>query len=146
MGVRGMLELLEELAQDGQTLIVSSHRLHEMESVLTHAAVILDGRSSARPPLEEYLGRPDSYTVRVRDAEAARRAVGAVRGEVESEAHDGVLRIHAPTGRARTPSRRRSSRRELGLVHFAEARVGLQASFEALVDKRRAARAAGGVA
>ena len=100
MGVRGMLELLEELARDGQTLVVSSHRLHEMESVLTHAAVILDGEVVRQAPLEEYLGRPDSYTVRVRDAEAARRAVGAVRGTVESEAHDGALRIHAPEASA----------------------------------------------
>ena len=111
MGVRGMLELLEELAQDGQTLIVSSHRLHEMESVLTHAAVILDGEVVRQAPLEEYLGRPDSYTIRVRDAEAARRAVAAVRGEIESEAHDGALRSTRPR-RARTPWPRRSSRRE----------------------------------
>lgn len=145
MGVRGMLELLEELARDGQTLVVSSHRLHEMESVLTHAAVILDGEVVRQAPLEEYLGRPDSYTVRVRDAEAARRAVGAVRGTVESEAHDGALRIHAPEASADALAAALVEE-GAGLVHFAEARVGLQASFEALVDERRAARAAGGAA
>ena len=56
-----------------------------------------------------------------------------------------ALRIHAP-GASADALAAALVEEGAGLVHFAEARVGLQASFEALVDERRAARAAGGAA
>lgn len=138
MGVRGMLQLLEELTSDGQTLVVSSHRLHEMETVLSHAAVILDGRVVKEAPLDDFLGRPHTFEVRARDAAAVERAAGKVRATVDGTDAEGVTRIHAPES---SPDALASALVEegAGLLHFTEARVGLQASFEALVDETRAA-------
>lgn len=140
MGVRGMLALLMELREDGQTLVVSSHRLHEMQQVLTHAAVILDGELVKEAPIEEYLGREGSWHVRVRDAELAKR------GLVESILHgqatlgpaneEGLHVVHAPGVDGETLCEALASS-GAGVTHFSEARVGLQASFEAVVDERR---------
>lgn len=55
LGVEAMLALLRRLAQEGTTLVVSSHRLHEMERVITHAAILSRGRLVARGALPELL-------------------------------------------------------------------------------------------
>lgn len=149
MGVRGMLALLQELAAEGQTLIISSHRLHEMEQILTHAAVILDGDIAREAPLEEFLGQPGSWRVSVRDVDAARRGCAVVNATMEelvpSEIHGGasggtMLLVRAPeaTGDALAAALVEAG---AGLLHLAEARLGLQASFEELVEVTRAARA-----
>lgn len=142
MGVRGMLALLLELRDVGQTLIVSSHRLHEMQEVLTHAAVILDGDVVREAPLEEYLGRPDTWRVEVRDEEAARRAAGTLGATVLplfAGDREGTLRIEAPgaSGDAIAAALVESG---AGLLHLSEARLGLQASFEQLVEEHRGER------
>ena len=142
MGVRGMLAMLLELRDVGQTLIVSSHRLHEMQEILTHAAVILDGDVVREAPLEAYLGRPDTWRIEVRDQEAAKRAAGKIGATVlpvvpgDSE---GTLRIEAPGagGDAIAAALVESG---AGLLHLSEARLGLQASFEQLVEEQRGRR------
>jgi len=60
VGVRAMLELFSALQREGLTLILSSHRLHEMETVVNRVAVLLRGRLVANAPLDELLqgGRP----------------------------------------------------------------------------------------
>ncbi|QDV08301.1 Fluoroquinolones export ATP-binding protein [Planctomycetes bacterium Poly30] len=139
MGVRGMLRLLEELKADGQTLIISSHRLHEMQEILTHAAVILDGEVVKEAPLEDYLGKPGTWQIQVQKPEAAAKGLAGLGELVENP--DGTWRIHAPG----TPGEKIASaltESGAGLLHFAQERMGLQASFEALVDERRRARAA----
>ena len=146
MGVRGMLALLTELKDDGQTLIVSSHRLHEMQEVLTHAAVILDGSVICEAPLDEYLGRHGTFEIRVEDEAAAKRGAGMVGGRMLGvAAHDGTLRIEAP-GVAAGALAAALVESGAGLRHFTEARMGLQASFEALVEERRARKHKDGAA
>ncbi|MEM9799669.1 MAG: ABC transporter ATP-binding protein [Planctomycetota bacterium] len=140
MGVRGMLALLEELATDGQTLVLSSHRLHEMQEVLTHAAVILDGEVIREAPLEAFLGRVGTWHVRVRDEAAARAAIEPLGELAERPDAEGRLLLEAP-GRGGDEVVGALVRGDAGVLHFAEARVGLQASFEALVDERRSAKA-----
>lgn len=56
LGVESMLELIRELAGAGTTLVVSSHRLHEMERVITHAGILSRGRLAASGTLEELVG------------------------------------------------------------------------------------------
>ncbi len=55
VGVLDVLALVPRLAAEGLTLIVSSHRMHEMERVVTHVAVILDGELVREAPLPELL-------------------------------------------------------------------------------------------
>ena len=136
MGVRGMLTLLEELKADGQTLIVSSHRLHEMQEILTHAGVILDGEVIREVPLDDYLGKPGAWQVKVRDLQAAEHALAGLGSVTRSP--DGGATIDAP-GIPGEQLSRALAEGGAGLLFFSEARLGLQASFEMLVDERRRA-------
>ncbi|MEM8710242.1 MAG: ABC transporter ATP-binding protein [Planctomycetota bacterium] len=136
MGVRGMLALLQELKSDGQTLVVSSHRLHEMEEVLTHAAVILDGELVREAPLDAYLGQRDTWIVRVADDARLQEAAGELGKLRRHETAEWTLEAPGASGEDLA---RKICESGAGLRHFAEARIGLQASFERLVDERRQA-------
>ncbi|MEM1453144.1 MAG: ABC transporter ATP-binding protein [Planctomycetota bacterium] len=144
MGVRSMLSMLEELAAGGQTLIVTSHRLYEMEEILTHAAVMIDGHVVREAPLADFLGRAGTWRVRVRDASAARSAVTSLGGTLASEPdEDGLLLLEAPDA-AGDDLVAALAAGGAGVLHFAEARMGLQASFESLVETERRRMKAGG--
>ena len=138
MGVRGMLELLEELVDGGQTLVLSSHRLHEMQEILTHAAVILDGEVIREGSLDDFLGQDDTWNVAVRDEAALRGALEEGWTLRPGAAGEGTLLLEAP-GADGEALLERLVGSGAGVRHFTEARVGLQASFEALVEERRAA-------
>ena len=56
LGVSSVLKLLQELNAEGLTILLSTHRLHEMESVVRRAAVIVDGRLVAEGDLGRALG------------------------------------------------------------------------------------------
>ena len=60
VGVRAMLALFSALQREGLTLVLSSHRLHEMETVVNRVAVLMRGRLVANAPLDTLLqgGRP----------------------------------------------------------------------------------------
>ncbi|MEM9379108.1 MAG: ABC transporter ATP-binding protein [Planctomycetota bacterium] len=144
MGVRSMLSMLQELASEGQTLILTSHRLYEMEEILTHAAVMIDGRVVREAPLEEFLGRAGTWRVRVRDAAAARSALSALGGTLGEEPdEEGLLLLEAPE-RAGDELVAALVGSDAGVLHFAEARMGLQASFESLVEAARRETNSGG--
>ncbi len=138
MGVRGMLELLAELVEGGQTLVLSSHRLHEMQEILTHAAVILDGEVIREAPLDAYLGQKDTWTVAVRDEDSLRASLGAGWTLKSGPVGEGTLFLEAP-GADPEELLARLVGSGAGRHHVAAARMGLQASFEALVEERRAA-------
>ena len=55
MGVREVLRLVRVLADAGLTLVLSSHRLFEMERVLTHAAILVRGQRAACGSLDDLL-------------------------------------------------------------------------------------------
>ncbi len=83
--IRGMRDLLSDLATEGRTVLVSSHLLAEVEQVCTHAAVLVGGRVVASGPVAELGG--EARTVEVRTDQPAEAAallaaidgVGAVR-------------------------------------------------------------------
>src|SRR5690606_39878947 len=58
-GTREVRHLVRSLADDGTTVVVSSHLLAEVEQVCTHAAVMRQGRLVAQGSLDELrsLGR-----------------------------------------------------------------------------------------
>jgi hypothetical protein len=114
-----------------------------MEEILTHAAVILDGELVREAPLEDYLGRADTWTVRVKDEAAARGAVEGIGSMSPSPDTEGRYTIEAG-GLAGDELAAKLVGAGAGVLHFAEARIGLQASFEALVEERRQAMKAGG--
>ncbi len=64
-GVRTMLALFRTLAGEGRTLFLSSHRLRELETVLTRGAILSQGRLAAEGTLAELTGA-DRPRLRVR--------------------------------------------------------------------------------
>jgi ABC-2 type transport system ATP-binding protein len=55
VGVRGMLDLFRRLAGEGLSLVVSSHRLHEMETLVTRVGIMVAGRLAVESSLETLL-------------------------------------------------------------------------------------------
>lgn len=73
VGVRSMLQLFRDLHAGGLTLLVSSHRLPEMETILTRAAILVGGRLLRESTLDELL-HGQRLRLRVQAAPAARAA------------------------------------------------------------------------
>ena len=67
VGVREMLALFTRLRDEGLTLVLSSHRLYEMERLLTHAAILIRGRLAACGALEDLLGAHGRVRVETSD-------------------------------------------------------------------------------
>lgn len=83
LGVRSMLRLFTELAGEGVTLVLSSHRLHEMESVVTHAGIVLRGRVVRQGAIGELLmADRKRYEVEVQQLDLAQAALAEISGVV----------------------------------------------------------------
>jgi len=91
-GIRWVRELLRALADEGRTVLVSSHLMSEMEDTADHLVVLGRGRLLADVPMADLLGRHSAVRVRTPQAptlaDALRRAGGAVELEI-----DGALRV-----------------------------------------------------
>jgi ABC-2 type transport system ATP-binding protein len=91
-GIRWVRELLRALADEGRTVLVSSHLMSEMEDTADHLVVLGRGRLLADVPMEELLGAHSAVRVRTPQgpmlADALRRAGGRVELEI-----DGALRV-----------------------------------------------------
>ncbi|MHC5210933.1 MAG: ABC transporter ATP-binding protein [Planctomycetota bacterium] len=55
VGVRGMLGLFQRLSGEGLTLVVSSHRLHEMETLVTNVGIMVSGKLVVESKLDTLL-------------------------------------------------------------------------------------------
>lgn len=77
LGTRAVLRLFARLASEGLTLVLSSHRLPEMQTLVTHAAILLHGRVARAGTLAEMLERGRELHELV--AEPRERALEAVR-------------------------------------------------------------------
>jgi ABC-type multidrug transport system ATPase subunit len=63
-GTREVRHLIEELARDGATVLVSTHLLAEVEQICSHVGVMYEGKLVAQGPLSE-LRAGSAQTVRV---------------------------------------------------------------------------------
>jgi len=131
MGVRDVLALLRELVARGITLVVSSHRLLEMQTLLTHLAVLHKGRVLHQGPLEALLGDDSTVHVRVDDEARARSVLSGI-GNVTS-APNGGLFVRSKAGDAPRVAKLLVEA-GVALESLAPQRRDLQAAFEAVVD------------
>jgi len=148
MGVRRMLDLFRELRNEGMTLLLSSHRLHEMQTVVTHAGILHGGRIVKDGDLDSLLGRGEGrYRVTVDRAAEARQRIDALQGaRVDGEVlgDDGATVLDVRLESATPVARLNRALVEAGLeVSSLEARVEtLQTVFEGLIDRHGAAEGA----
>ena len=71
-GVRWIRELLRQLADEGRTVLVSSHLMSEMAQTATHLVVVGRGRLIADCTVEQFVSRTTATSVVVRSPEAMR--------------------------------------------------------------------------
>ena len=135
LGVRGLLQLVRELSERGLTIVLSSHRLHEIEPLISHATILLGGRVVRTGTLAELVGESRRLRLVTSDAAGAREVVERLGGEVGplEDRTDGWLVTLAQVG----PADLNRALHEAG-VAVSELRpvtTGLPALFDALLDE-----------
>lgn len=141
VGVRDMLRLFRRLRDEGLTLLLSSHRLHELETIADDVTILLSGRVAREAPLAELLGE-QSRRVELR-ASPTERVLAALRaldglGEVTALEDD---RLRVDLGRREPEELARALHdADCALHALVPERRTLQAVFEGLLDERLAAR------
>jgi ABC-2 type transport system ATP-binding protein len=143
VGVRQMLDLFRGLRGKGHTLLVSSHRLHEMETIVNRVAILLGGRLVRQATLDEILeGRRPRLVVRATPLAAARAVLAALPGleRVEpgpASAEEGSLTVWPGTLAAAAINRALvTGGCDVDVLTLE--RTTLQSAFESLVDDARA--------
>jgi ABC-2 type transport system ATP-binding protein len=96
-GIRWVRELLRDLADEGRTVLVSSHLMSEMEDTADHLVILGRGRLLADVPMAELLGRHSAVRVRSPEAPRLAAALRQAGGRVELEV-DGALRVEGLDG------------------------------------------------
>ncbi|RBY94992.1 ABC transporter ATP-binding protein [Blastococcus sp. TBT05-19] len=91
-GIRWVRELLRALADEGRTVLVSSHLMSEMEDTADHLVVLGCGRLLADVPMADLLGAHSAVRVRSPQAPVLASALQRAGGRVELEI-DGALRV-----------------------------------------------------
>jgi len=143
LGVRSMLELFVRLRDDGLTLLLSSHRMHEMERVVTHVGIVLDGRVVRHGPLGELVGeRDDELQVRATPHAAARAALEGLGARLlrDDEACGFLLALEGGLDAPRVAAALQDA--GCALHRLAPGRRNLLDVFEGVVDDDVAARRA----
>jgi ABC-2 type transport system ATP-binding protein len=103
IGLRTIRDLLREEHERGATILVSVHRLAEVEGLCTHAAIIVAGRVVRAGVVDRLLGEEaPRYRLRVSDNERARAALEAALPGLECAGENGALVFAADEERAAT--------------------------------------------
>jgi ABC-2 type transport system ATP-binding protein len=94
-GIRWMRTLLQNLAREGRTILVSSHLLSEMELLADDVVIIAAGRLIRQGPVDEVVGSMQTKSViRVRTPQAAELSAALAKiGATVSTNGDGALLV-----------------------------------------------------
>ena len=98
-GMKEIRELITKLGQEGKTVFLNSHLLHEVEQVCDHVAIIKKGKVIALGAPNDLIKHGDSVQIRVTDID---KAVALLNEEdwVSSVTREGdLLILKAPTER-----------------------------------------------
>lgn len=84
-GMRELLVLIRELAEeDGRTIMISSHQLHQIQQVCDRVGIFVDGRlvaSGTLPELEEQIRKDGSYLLELKVHPCDDRLLGMLHGQ-----------------------------------------------------------------
>lgn len=139
MGVRRMLQLFRKLREEGLTMMLSSHRLMEMQTVITHAGILFGGRIVKEGELDEVLGRASgAYAFLVNKPDKAMKTLNALKGVTcQLDPDDGGefrrLQVRSQDFTV-AKINMRLVRAGIGVSSIEEAGKSLQAVFEEIVD------------
>jgi len=99
-GMKEIRELLIRLGQEGKTIFLNSHLLHEVEQVCDHVAIIKKGKVIASGVPDDLIKHGDTLQIRVTDTD---KTIAILNEEdwVSSVTREGdLLILKAPTERA----------------------------------------------
>lgn len=96
-GIIEIRELISRLGEQGKTIFLSSHLLHEVEQVCNHVAILNKGRVIAQGPVDELLHRGRMLQMRLSDVGAAVSLLKDIEWikTIETEEEEGLIFIEA---------------------------------------------------
>lgn len=135
MGVRGLLRLISELSKRGLTILLSSHRLHEIEPILTHASILIGGRLVRSGSLGQLLG--SGRVLRLDCAgdgpvDEIARGVGARATRRPGEEHGWTVELGSGDAAALNRALHEAG---VGVRELAPVNAGLPTLFDSLLDE-----------
>lgn len=75
-GVKDTLQLIRALATEGTSVLLSSHRLHELQSILSHAVLLVEGQVRASGSMQELLNsKQQTFSLGLLDLASTQAAV-----------------------------------------------------------------------
>jgi ABC-2 type transport system ATP-binding protein len=101
-GIVAMRDLMRQLKEEGHTVLISSHVLHEVEQICDRIVIMNRGRVVVEGRVGDLLGNEDMLEVRVQpiaDAERVLRSVAWIETVTRADADDCLL-VGAPAARA----------------------------------------------
>lgn len=99
-GIIEIRELIRSLGEQGKTIFLSSHLLHEVEQVCDHVAILSKGRVIAQGPVSELLHRGKRLRLRVSDNEKAISLLADVEWIKTIETEDDLIFVEVPEDKA----------------------------------------------
>lgn len=93
MGIRDLRNLLQRLRDDGKTIILSSHILHEVERIVTQLGIIKDGRivfQGSINDLKELRQQNIEVDIEVKDVA---KALGVLGDQYSSKVQDNLISL-----------------------------------------------------
>lgn len=101
-GIVEMRDLLRRLADQGKTIVISSHVLSEVQQICTRVGIIHQGKLITTATVAALTHGQGEFVVHVEDATHALAAIQAqVWGRTARLEHDGTIHTAAPNGRGR---------------------------------------------
>ena len=94
--IRNLREILKTLSQEGVTILISSHRLHEIEQVCHRVGIIHDGRMRYEGPVTPLLEQEEDILVGCSEPQKARQALIERNFKVQPGAN-GCIKVRAKT-------------------------------------------------
>ncbi|MFT7670177.1 MAG: ABC-2 type transport system ATP-binding protein [Planctomycetota bacterium] len=143
MAVRRMLRLFRKLRDEGMTLMLSSHRLLEMQTVITHAGILFGGKIVKHGTLDEVIGLDlNEFAITVDKADKAKKAIATMKGAewLSSEAlGNGLSRVVVRTPGIEVGAMNRILvNKGVAVSAIGSSTHSLQTVFESIVDEKEA--------
>ena len=99
-GTREVRELIPRLAQEGRTVFLCSHLLHEVQEVSDRVGIVRKGRLVAEGTVDELLGRGQYLRLRSGDNSALANFMTSIPWVSRVEMLDGFVRAAVPPDKA----------------------------------------------
>ena len=94
-GIAEIRELIRQLNREGNTIIMASHLLDEVEKVCTHVAILKKGDLLLQGPVDEVLRSEDQIEIKAADMAALQTAIEGMQGIKQVRPVDGALQLSA---------------------------------------------------